>query len=384
MKPLGPYTLSVTKGVSVEVEIPTGGQPPIGIDLENVSGVLCSVQIGAITAWLMPWTVRYFPIHNENTAEVITQMQVGPDTNDPLLLLGLLYQNGDEAPNPVERGITGLAAAVGGNVAVINPGAIGGSTTSLGIAYSVSTADWGTGEDGNAIISVDTTLTKDMNYQSLTINSGVTLHSNGFIIRATVEIVNNGTIDNSATDSTSIAVGAAGAEGSLGGGALGVLEQSGSTAAGVSPYNATFQGGAGGMFTNAQGNTGGGTVGPFPVTYNALLGGGTMSGGASGVAVGGTSQQSYSGSGGGAVALFSPNISGSGVISARGGNGAISNPGIVGVAGGGGGGTIALVCSLYTHGMSYVVDGGITATANGYTGTNGSVGNMAIFSLVSQ
>jgi hypothetical protein len=53
---------------------------------------------------------------------------------------------------------------------------------------------YGTGADGTVIISADTTLTTDMNYKNLTINSGVILKTNGFRVFVQGTLTLNGYI----------------------------------------------------------------------------------------------------------------------------------------------------------------------------------------------
>lgn len=53
---------------------------------------------------------------------------------------------------------------------------------------------YGSGDDGEVTISVDTVLTRDMQYTTLTVNEGVTLDTKGFIVSCSVALINNGTI----------------------------------------------------------------------------------------------------------------------------------------------------------------------------------------------
>lgn len=53
---------------------------------------------------------------------------------------------------------------------------------------------YGNGHDGDVTISVDTTLTRDMNYSSLVVNSGTILTAKGYRILVTGTLENNGTI----------------------------------------------------------------------------------------------------------------------------------------------------------------------------------------------
>ncbi len=54
--------------------------------------------------------------------------------------------------------------------------------------------NFGTGADGDVIISGNTTLVADMNYHNLTINNGVVLSPAGYRIFVRGTLLNNGTI----------------------------------------------------------------------------------------------------------------------------------------------------------------------------------------------
>jgi hypothetical protein len=58
---------------------------------------------------------------------------------------------------------------------------------------------FGTGADGNVTITANTTLTGDKNYNNLTVNAGVTLSPDGYLIKVKDTLVNNGTISRAAT-----------------------------------------------------------------------------------------------------------------------------------------------------------------------------------------
>ena len=76
------------------------------------------------------------------------------------------------------------------------------------LVYDIGTGDlilnmtgdgfFGDGSDGDATISIDTTLTRDMFYDNLTINAGVTLWTGNYRLFVRGVLTNNGTIDNSA------------------------------------------------------------------------------------------------------------------------------------------------------------------------------------------
>lgn len=79
----------------------------------------------------------------------------------------------------------------------------------------------GDGSDGNVVISSNTTLTRDMYYNNLTINSGNTLYTNGFRIFVKNILVNKGTIDCSGSNASGQSAGAGAPSGTLAGGVSG-------------------------------------------------------------------------------------------------------------------------------------------------------------------
>ena len=54
---------------------------------------------------------------------------------------------------------------------------------------------FGDGSDGDVVISVNTTLTRDMNYNNLTIDAGVTLYPDGYVIYVKNTLTVNGIIN---------------------------------------------------------------------------------------------------------------------------------------------------------------------------------------------
>jgi hypothetical protein len=163
---------------------------------------------------------------------------------------------------------------------------------------------FGNGSDGNVTISSDTTLTRDMCYNDLTINSGITLTSAGFRIRVAGTLLNNGVI-------------CGGYEGSGGVGGVGGTPSSNPGSNGtVSATEGNGSGGAGGGGGGDSGGTSGATGGN----------GGT----------GGRKSRSIF------IATYSLNnqgiISSSGEAGGNGTNGGASNWGSYGIGGAGGGG----------------------------------------------
>jgi hypothetical protein len=96
---------------------------------------------------------------------------------------------------------------------------------------------FGDGSDGDVTISSDTTLTRDMFYNNLTVNSGVKLRTNGYRIFVKETLTNNGIIHNNGGDASGATGGAGAPAGTLPGGANG--------ANGI-VYSSAYSGGGGG------------------------------------------------------------------------------------------------------------------------------------------
>jgi hypothetical protein len=137
---------------------------------------------------------------------------------------------------------------------------------------------FGDGSDGDVIISSNTTLTRDMYYNDLTINSGITLNTGGYRIYIKGTLTNNGVIANNGNDASGDTIGNGAPSGSLLGGANGGL--AGSYAEGSYDYRGGSGGGGGGVIVimvknisvegTIQANGGnGGNWGSGTVTRNA-------------------------------------------------------------------------------------------------------------------
>lgn len=112
----------------------------------------------------------------------------------------------------------------------------------------------GDGSDGSVTISVNTTLTRDMYYENLTINEGIVLTCAGFKPYVRNVLKNRGTIRNNGTAASGITGGAGAPAGSLTSGGTGGNGGSGS-------YS---DGSIGGSVVNALGGNGGaGGIGDF-------------------------------------------------------------------------------------------------------------------------
>jgi hypothetical protein len=300
----------------------------------------------------------------------------------------------------------GASAATVGNAAVIGKvltglspvsGTLAATDTILQafnkLASKLNKAWFPTYTDGTVTIAVDTTLVRDMYYDSLTVNSGVILYTAGFRIFAET-LVNNGTIDRSGNNGVVNTAGAALAVGTLG---LSGAGGAGGTAAGTAGGAVTGLGGAGG--TGGAGSGGAGAAGgsltvitaanggqevlqhPNRATLcrdlaNTLISGGAGGGGGGGDGVAGGG----GGSGGGVMLIVGRSVTGTGLFRANGGAGGTPAGGNRGGGAGGGGGVIAFVTENDTTMESFTVtvSGGVgsSGTGTGVVGNNGSVGRI--------
>jgi len=80
---------------------------------------------------------------------------------------------------------------------------------------------FGNGSDGDVVISAGRSLSRDMFYNNLTINSGITLNPNGYRIWVKGTLLNNGIIARDGNSASGITGGAALAGGTIAGGAAG-------------------------------------------------------------------------------------------------------------------------------------------------------------------
>lgn len=308
----------------------------------------------------------------------------------------------------------------------------------LGNGWSIvpTRAFFGDCSDGNVTVSVNTTLTHDMFYNNLTVNSSALLNTAGWrvFVCGTLDVTNPGFILNGGNSGTTPGGGGAGGTGG-GNGSVGTLYRSlgganagaGSATAGANGTTATsaatliYTGGTGGAGGNGgagnagAGGTGGGTntptatydMVPSAAWYLPLLGDATpitVSIGGSGGGGGGGSVQSGAGGGGGGAGggpvYVAANIISTGASTSLGviqsGGGAGGNGGTptgtctAGCGGGGGGGGGAggwVVVKYNTHiGTSVFLTyagGGTGGTGGagkngGGTGTNGVTGANGI------
>jgi hypothetical protein len=135
---------------------------------------------------------------------------------------------------------------------------------------------FGNGNDGDVVISGNTTLTRDMYYNDLTVNEGVTLNTGGYRVFVKGTLTNVGTIEYNGNDGTAGGDGADGDDSTnTNNGSGGAALSFGSISAGVAGSNGG-NGGAGGE----QGGSGGdqtgkaGTVGTDGVSVSSSIGSG--------------------------------------------------------------------------------------------------------------
>jgi hypothetical protein len=200
-----------------------------------------------------------------------------------------------------------------------------------GLQFFTKISSYGSGANGAATISVDTTLTKDMEYTNLTINSGITLDTGGYTVMCSGTLTNNGTITNAAS----------GGSGGVGGVGYGIA--------------AANLGGSGGD----------------PLIAGAGVGGDGGNGGGS------TSTGGAGGQGGGFVNIFARTFTNNGLIQVNGSNaGSPTNDGTgSGIGGNGGnGGTASLFYDSKTTG---------TVTANGGSRSVGTTVPIDLFQYAS-
>lgn len=282
----------------------------------------------------------------------------------------------------------------------------------------VALSPWGDASDGDVTISGNTTLTRDMFYNNLTIDATFNLITGGFTIYVKEILTNNGFLHN---DGAAGAVGANGAAaGVVSGGVPGTagagvtVPPSQASGAGADGDNGAptpggngtntgtsigsagsngGAGGAGGVTAGAAGGTGGtkaatasyqprtfekavlffqhSTSGLVAIQNNAGAGGGGEGGQNN---TGGTEASAAGGGGGGAggiVLVLARSIAGTGVFQANGGNGGNGGDGYVfsvnsGGGGGGAGGNGGTVIRIYS-----TISGSTTTSATSGTGGSG-------------
>ena len=242
---------------------------------------------------------------------------------------------------------------------------------------------FGGGSDGDVTISSDTTLSRNMSYDNLTIDAGFTLYPNGYIINVKNTLTINGTISrigNNAPAPTS--GGAALPDNRLGGSGVGGPGGGNSNPGGVGgggDYGGP--GGAGATRTTAGGAMGAlsGYVPSSLFLFSLMVTEASNSkGGGGGGGGGGQSAGNYGGGGGGGAGVISIFariiiIGATGEILLTGGVGSAAQGSFGGGGGGGGGGALFLVYYTYTNNGTIDLSGGM-AGQGAYPGTDGGDG----------
>jgi hypothetical protein len=266
----------------------------------------------------------------------------------------------------------------------------------------VNCNDWfGDGSDGDVTIAVDTTLTRNMYYDDLTVDTGITLNPGGFqvFVKGTLTLSGTGKIarnGNAGAAATAIGPGNGGAALSGGlftsttaGGSGGTSNGNASNAVLTSCWRGATAGGNGGAgWRSGVGAVSGGTAGnttarpatdgdvrslPFALSVrsfnyaNEFRPGSSGAGGGGGVDVG-TAYGGGGGGSGGVLVVAAKEITGTGTLEANGGAGGaghVITNNYGGGGGGGGAGGIAVVVYRY---------GSPTVTANG--GGGGAAANL--------
>lgn len=276
----------------------------------------------------------------------------------------------------------------------------------------------GDGSDGDVTISSNTTLTRDMYYNNLTINATFTLNTGGFAVYVKDTLLNNGTISrNGGNGTTATGTGGGAAAAAIAGVTVG--SGSAASAGGAGTAGAGAAGGASGAFTGYGGLGGAGGTGGTGVNAGGAGGssgtvtnrffrhvapswkfeavgtfGQSGSGGRGGGGGGGDGTNSGRGGGGGgaaggAIFIICQTLNNAGSITANGGNGgngASGGAGNVGGGaggGGGGGGTIVILANTVTALGTRTATGGAAGTGGtgagtGTAGTAGAVGNNGV------
>lgn len=253
---------------------------------------------------------------------------------------------------------------------------------------------FGDGSDGNVTISSNTTLTRDMYYNNLTVNTTIVLNTGGFriFVKDTLTnagtIRNNGTVGNTVGDTTNTPGGAQGtlSGGGYGGGGpsdLGVVASGGGGGGIVAIYaknivnTGTIQanGGAGvaGGTASGFGSSSAGTAGENKSPSKGGNGGsGNTTGGSNGGA-GGTATASNQSLRDMVTSITLHGIEGFICGGAGGGSGARILSSAAG-SGGGGGGFVLIVYQTATFGTEQALGGAAGGGTNpGQAGSNGTV-----------
>lgn len=255
--------------------------------------------------------------------------------------------------------------------------------------------DLGDGSDGIVTITTDTTLVRDMYYDTLTINPTINLYPNGFRIFCLNTLTCNGIINRNGNNAVGNTAGAIQPAGTLGSGSAGgVGGGAGAGTAGTAAANslggsagsggAGAAGGGGAAGTNSPPSAATGGQEVFKTARQALAGqiagatptlalGGSGGGGGGGGGV--AASGGGGGGGGGPMLVVARTLTGTGSLSAHGGDGG-NAPGVNGGGGGAGGGGVIVTISqndVTATSLTFDVAPGAVGSGNG-TGVGGNPG----------
>jgi len=261
---------------------------------------------------------------------------------------------------------------------------------------------YGDGSDGNVVIaSGTTTLTRNMYYADLTIQSGGILLTDGYIafVKGTLTIDAGGTYRRNGTDATASSGASAPSvarpiDSAANGGNSATGNGGGGSIVSPVPFGYTGTGGAGGSSGARNGGAGGGATvraadsgdirDSVAMRQMAFVGNGipgldfVRSGGGGG---GGAGNGTQVGGGGGSGCppnlVIASRIVNNGTIQSKGGNGANAVNSDSAGGGGGQGGLICIVTESYTGSGTTDVTGGAGGTGNGI-GTAGTAGSSGL------
>ncbi|GEM_PF-1728975 len=347
-----------------------------------------------------------------NGLTALTQTFVN-DSNVIITSSGSTHALGWNGALPIERGGTNAttttiartnlgAAAFGANTDITSivltaTSTINGSpicTAANGLcAGTTQVNQFGNGSDGNVTISANTNLTRDMYYNNLTINSGVTLFTKNFRIYVANILTNNGVIDNNGNSGGNGTSAGAPSAGGGGAGAIATISD-GTLPVGLSGVSGGA-GGDGGTFSPTAGLPGSpGVIGINQKLSLGSLGNNGNDGGNGGTCFNAGGTGGIGGSGGLASSVIDPlknvatayqlfdflpmlnlnNSAGSG--GSGGGGGGRGGQGLGGGGGGGGGsgsggGTILIFAKN-------IVNNGTIRAEGGIGGNGGNGGNAQI------
>lgn len=236
---------------------------------------------------------------------------------------------------------------------------------------------YGPGTDGTVVIASNVTLSRDMYYDNLTVNSGSTLNTNGFRVFVKNTLTVSGTINNTGSTNTVrgvSSVGSGNVDYSIGGNSGGNTFTATSLTDGqkkdlLSLINGTvvlsdgsiksITGGAAGANGAAGTVTPAGSAGTGSLNRNPLSPGGPGTAGTTPPAASGGS----GGSGGGIILVAAKQILGSGTISATGGNATSGGNSATGTAG----------TSAPSQTLTHLTDGSADYRTGDGTGPHASV-----------